>query len=101
MLRLRKPEKSQEQHPLDIKALKEEEIGAACLQIKEEAIVAASFYGKTILYAHFAKIFHTPETHGNEEYCKLLKLIVDYIKWEDYQERICLTKSPEPALPPS
>lgn len=71
--------------------------------IRKEATEAAKKYGKTILYAHFSPIFHTPDTHGNEEYCKLLKLIVAYIDWEDeyYQTRICLTKSLEPALPPS
>jgi len=69
--------------------------------IKEEAIVAAFFYGKTILYFHFSKIFHTPDTHGNEEYCKIVRLIVDYIHWKEYQTRICLTKSPGQALPPS
>lgn len=65
--------------------------------IKEEASNAAYLYGKTILYAHFSPIFHTPDTHRNQEYIKLMWIIVDYIDWTDYKTRICLTKSPEQA----
>jgi hypothetical protein len=65
--------------------------------IKEEAINAAYQYGKTILYDHFSPIFHTPDTHKNKEYIKLMMIIIDYINWEDYQTRICLTKSREQA----
>lgn len=65
--------------------------------IREEAINAAYSYGKTILYAHFSPIFHTSDTHKNQEYIRLMRIIMEYIKWEDYQTRICLTKSREQA----